>query len=488
MQLGGTRFDKRQISYALRMLGLRPVGRGNPVSQTSPSQQTNACHRRRIVASGGFLMLLAAIAIAMSLAGGAAHAAEPSYTLNQCYRLALDRSKTVAGQVELIQQAEERIKQTRAAFLPSVSLGGTVLRQATPSSPLAQSFFPADQETVRATATQNLFKGFHDLAMLDQRKLARRAAEFARDQAEVQLYVDVAQAFYDVLSREADLRNYRDEIAANSDRRRELLAFKRTARARDADIATVDAAIATLEASVANTHGLLGAARETLTFLTGLSPVAELADSGALPTSVPALDYWVARVQDRPDVREARSHLEAAGKNVEAARAGFGPSLDLSANYYFRRPGVSDDINWDVQLSLSQPLFTGGLVQAQVGEAVSQQRGDEIALQQTQEAADRDIRSLYRTVQANLDQVARLDRAVALTRRNYELLRRDNRAGLATNLDVLQALANVYQTRRARDVARFTAKSNYARLQAISARRSEGPPVTNTATPPAMKQ
>ena len=433
------------------------------------------CRRKRS-SSGRFLLVAVATAAALLEWSVPAPAAEASYTLDQCYRLALDRSKTVAGQGELIQQAEERINQTRAAFFPSVSVGATAFRQETPSSALAQNIFPADQDTVKATATQNLFKGFRDLATLQQRKLARRAAEFARDQAEVQVFVDVAQAFYDVLSRQADLRNYGSEIAANNDRRRELLEFKRTARAREADIATVDAAIATLEASVANTRGLLDAARETLSFLTGLRPDAELADGETYPSAMPALDYWLARVEYRPDVRQARSNLEASDENIEAARAAGRPSLDLSANYYFRRPGISEDINWDVQLSISQPLFTGGLVQAQVREAVSQRRGNEITLEQARESAQRDVRSLYRTLLANLDQVTRLDRAAELTQRNYELLRKDNRAGLATNLDVLQALANVYQTRRAWDVARLTVKNSYARLRAISAHRNQNAP------------
>lgn len=413
--------------------------------------------------------------------GTPAAGVQTGYTLEQCYGLALEHSKTVAGQAELIRQAEERINQSRAAFRPNVSLGGTILRQETPNSALAQNIFPADQETLRATASQNLFKGFHDLATLEQRKLARRAAAFARDQAEVQLFVDVTQAFYNVLSREADLRNYRDEIAANTDRRGELLAFKRAARARDTDIATVEAAIATLQASVANTRGLLDAARETLSFLTGLPRDAELTDSKPFPTEASPIGFWLARIDERPDIRQAKSNLEAGGKNVEAARAAARPSLDLSANYYFRRPGINEGVNWDVQLSLTQPLYAGGSIRSQVREAVSQQRGNEITLEQTRETAERDVRSLYRTLQANLDQVARLDRAVALTRRNYELLRRDNHAGLATNLDVLQALANFYQTRRGFDVATYTAKSNYARLRAISARRDVTAPAPATA-------
>lgn len=402
-----------------------------------------------------------------------ATAADGRYTLEESYRLALERSKTVAGQVALIEQAAARIHQARAAFYPNLNVVGTFLRQDTPSSALAQNIFPADQDTVRANASQNLFKGFRDLATLEQRKFARNAAEFAREQAEVQLFTDVAQAFYDTLNRQTELRNYRAEIAAASDRRRELLEFKRAARAREADVATVEVAIATLEAAIANTRGLLEVAQETLAFLTGLPPGADLVESRELPADVPALDFWLQRLDDRPDVRQASANVRAAEEGIEAARAGHRPSLDLSANYYAERPGINEDIDWDVQLSVTQPLFTGGLVQAQVREAAAQRQANEMTLAQVQEVAARDIRALYRTLQSNLDQVQRLARAADLAQRNYELLRKDNRAGLASNLDVLQALANLHQTRRGLDTARYAAKNNYARLRAIAARRND---------------
>jgi outer membrane protein len=444
-------------------------------------------NRRRGVRRNRFVLPIA-IALALVEIDALAQASQASFTLDQCYQLALDRSKTVAGQVQLIEQAEARINQARAGFYPSIIFGATALRQETPGVALAQSIFPSNQDTVRASATQNLFKGVRDLATVQQRRLTRRAAEFARDQAETQLFVDVAQAYYDVLGREADLRNYTNEVTADNERRRELLELKRLVRARDADIATVEAALATLEGAMANTRGLLNVARETLSFLTGLPPRTGLVDDQALPGSVPVLDFWLARLDDRPDVRQARSNMEAAEEGIDVAKAGARPSLDLSANYYFRRSGISDDVNWDVQLSFTQPLFTGGLVQAQVREAVSQKQGNEITLAQTRETAVRDIRSVHSSLQANLDQAARLERAVALNERSYELLRKDNRVGLATNVDVLQALSSLYQTRRAWEDVRYAAKNNYARLRAISARRDGDAPDTVDLAPAAPQR
>lgn len=407
-------------------------------------------------------------------ASGADVVAVPSATptLEQCFRLALQRSDVIAGQMERINQAEARIRQARAPFRPSLSLGAMRLKQETPSSPFGEQLFPADQTTVNATASQNLFKGFRDLAALRQRELEHGAAELAREQAKVQLFRDTAQAFYNVLTYEDELVNYAREIEANDERRRELQQLRRLARARTTEIASIDAAIANLNAAMANTRGLLGAARETLSFLTGLPADVALSDVEAWPDILPELDAWLRDIEQKPNVAQLRYEVEAAQEGISAARAGRGPSVDLSANYYAERPGINEDVDWDVQLNLKQPLYTGGLVQAQIHEAASQREAKARELEQARKEAGRDIRSLFKTLQANVDQIEKLNASTTLSERNYQLLLKDHRAGLATNLDVLQALANVYQAKRSLARARYAAKNNYATLQAIAAQRN----------------
>lgn len=419
----------------------------------------------------GVAALLAIVADGVSGADAVAMP-DAAPTLEQCFRLALQRSDVIAGQVERIGQAEARIRQARAPFRPNLSVGAVRLRQEAPSSPFGQELFPADQTTVSATATQNILKGFRDLAALRQRELEHGAAELAREQAKVQLFRDTAQAFYNVLTYEDELLNYRREIEANEGRRRELQQLRRLARARTTEIAAIDAALANLHAAAANTRGLLDAARETLSFLTGLPADVALADSESYPTQLSELDPWLRGIDQKPNVRQLRREMEAAREGVAAAKAGRGPSVDVSANYYAERPGINADVDWDVQLSVKQPLYTGGLVQAQIGEAAAQRNAKALELEQARKEAERDIRSLHKTLQANLEQIDRLAAATDLTQRNYQLLLKDHRGGLATNLDVLQALANVYQTQRALGRARYAAKYNYAALQAIAARRN----------------
>ena len=400
-----------------------------------------------------------------------ASASSQSQTLDSCYQLAVKRSATLAGQLELVNQAEERIQQARAGFFPSLSLSSNVTQQEATTIPLLRNIFSATQTTVQATVKQNLFSGLRDLANLNQRGLERESATAATEQAKVQLFQDTTQAFYGVLSGEQEIQNYSEEISANKKRKDELVARMKVAQARESDLATIDSSIANLEASLSSSRGVLDTARETLAFLTGLPAELIIADTEADLRELGEVETWLAHMQQRPDLIQAKWTLDAVEKSVQSAWSGHLPSVDASANYYFQRPGIYQGINWDVQLGVSLPLFSGGLIQAQVGEALSKRRGSEASFEQVQRQAGREIRTLFKSVRWELDQVSKLEKATKLSRRNYELLLRDNRSGIATNLDVLQALANSHQIKRSWDRARWSAKSDYIRLQIISGSR-----------------
>lgn len=393
------------------------------------------------------------------------------YSLEQCYDLALKRSDTVATQIESVNQAEEHIRESFASFIPSLNVSSNLTTQQAPSNPLLASIFTANQTTLQSTVKENLFNGFRDFNTLKQRNLEKEAAAAAREQAKVQLFQDTAQAFYNVLAYEHDIVNYQNEIASDQKRKEDLAIRMRVAQAREADLVSIDSSIASLEASVSGTQGLLDATRESLSFLTGLPPETEISDSESYPEKPGDLEKWLGSYEKRPDVLQAKWNLDAADKSVNAAWGAHLPAVDFLADYYFARPGIYTGINWDVQLNITIPIFSGGLTQALVREAASQREQRDITLDQTRKEAERDIRSAYKSFAADLDQVTKLEKAAKLAERNYELLVKDNREGIATNIDVLQALANAHELKRTWDHARFSTKYDYAKLQIISSTR-----------------
>jgi len=416
-------------------------------------------------------MRLLIIAFLLSSTASASPSIGSTYSLDQCYALALRRSDTVASASELIHQAEERAHESRAAFLPSLNFTTNGLAQQLPTSPLLQNFFSTYQGTAQITARQNLFNGFRDFAALKQHALEKEAATSGKEQAQVQLFQDTALTFYHVLAYEQDLLNYQDEIDASKQRKTNLESRRRAGQAREADTVSIDSSIASLQASLAATRGLLAATRESLTFLTGLPSEAKLQDSEHYPVAPTPLGSWLNQTAERADILQAKASLDAAEESLSRARGGHLPSVDLLGNYYFARPGLYSGINWDVQATLVIPLFAGGLTQAQVRGAASKRNVSELTLHQIQSQADRDVRSAYQTFVADFEQIQRLAQATALSQKTYELLAKENRAGNVTNIDVLQALVNSYVTKLTWNHAQWIAKYNYAKLEALSAKR-----------------
>jgi len=402
---------------------------------------------------------------------GSAQAAE-SLALDQYYDAALKRSEVVATQSELIHQTEEHYNQANSALYPTVNGVASYTRQdPIPAGDLSTSSSPNRQSLAKVMATQPLFRGFREFASLRQSKALLGAQNDDYRNACVLLFKDVVQNFYTVLSLEQDLKNLDEEINQALDREKELNTRVRIGRSRVSEVLTVQTTISTLRAQVEQLQGQLRTAREVFAFLSGLEATTPLRDTEALPASVEPLDEYLARLALRPDVKASRQRLTAAQESVSVARGAHLPSVDLNANRYLERTGSLKDVTWDVQIALTLPIYSGGLLQSKVSEAVSQRTQSELSASQVSRQAEQEIRSAYQSVVFDASQLAALEKATEAARKNYEAQRHDYRLGLVTNLDVLQALTTFQENQRALDRARYTAKIDFFRLQAAAVRR-----------------
>ena len=245
----------------------------------------------------------------------------------------------------------------------------------------------------------------------------------------------------------------------------------RIGRTRPGEVLTVQATISTLRAQVEQVRTQLSTVRDVFSFLSGLPAVTPLYDTETLPSGFDTLEIYLARVALRPDVKAALQRQSAAQENVGVARGAHLPSLDLNANRYLERAGSLENVEWDVQLALTVPLFAGGGVQSRVREAQSQHTQAELAVMRARRLAEQEIRSSYQTVVLDRSRLDALEKAADAAKRNYETQRHDYRLGLVTNLDVLQALSTYQENLRALERVRFNVKLNYLRLQAAAVYR-----------------
>ncbi|HKQ30902.1 MAG TPA: TolC family protein [Burkholderiales bacterium] len=403
------------------------------------------------------------------------HAAE-ALNLDDYYSAAMKRSEVVATQSELIRQAEERYNRARGGMFPTIDAIATRTWHGRGATDTRNN--PRSASNSRITAVQPIFGAFTLVAGLRQAKAEINAQNEDYQNARVQLFRDVAQNFYDILSLERESINLEEEINLSLKREKELQDRVRIGRTRPGEVLTVTSGISTLRAEVQLLQAQLNAAREAFAFLSGLSATTSLRDSEPLTDTLEPLDTYLVGRERRPDVKAAQQRFEAARESVTVARNAHIPSLDVVANRYLERTGSLSEVEWDVSLELIVPLYAGGSVQAFVRERASQRDQAELELSRVNRLAEQEIRTSYRNSVLDRSQLDALEKATDAGRRNYDTQVRDYRLGLVTNLDVLQALTAFQENQRALDRARYTAKLNYLRLQTAAARRpslSDGP-------------
>jgi len=405
-------------------------------------------------------------------------AGEP-LTLKDCFKAALKRSEVLATQQELIVQAEETYHRAWGAILPTINSSYTYFHQNAPGfTSSGNTTTSAGQQTLTLTADQPLFRGFSDFAAVHAAKASIKSQEQARQWAGMQLYSDVAGAFYTRLAVQKDLIVLDNELGLYQKRIKELQDRIAIGRSRITEVLTIQSAQAILRAQRELVFGQLDVAKEVLAFLTGLGQDTPLDDTDDVPSGIGTLDSYQSQVNTRPDIIAAQKNVEAFKSNVSVARGAYLPSVDLISDYYAQRPNQDNKANWDVEIAVTLPIFTGGITSSKVKTAESQKRQSEIQLSQVQRMALENIRSLHHNLKADLAQLAALQEAFNISAENYKANAKDYELNLVTNLDVLQALTAYQDTQRSLEKIRYQAKIDVNRLEASVAHHlswMEGP-------------
>jgi outer membrane protein len=172
-------------------------------------------------------------------------------------------------------------------------------------------------------------------------------------------------------------------------------------------------------------------------------------------------------------VAVARANLEIAQQEVSRQKAGHLPTVDLSSS----ATRVHDPTSavppispigtvGSVGITLSVPIFQGGLTQSRVREAVALRDRAEQDFENAQRTVAQTVRAGFLIVTSGISQVRALEQALVSTQSQLDstILGRD--VGVRTSVDVLNAQQQVFQTRRDLQSARYTFLVNTLRLKA----------------------
>lgn len=406
-------------------------------------------------------------------------AAQPALSMDlvETYKKALSYDSGIATAQATFEAQQAASDVSRSALLPEI-VGFGEANHTDVDGPVQDSHYKTLAYGVRLT--QPLFRA-DEWFRYDASQFRTEAARADYNLAQQQLILDVASAYFGVL-RAADTLTVTRSAEAAFQRQYEqaqerfdvgLIAITEVYEAR----ATYDAS----KSQRISAESDLAIAREQLSRLTGeydesLNNLRRNFPLGRPEPMDPAA--WENLALDQNwQIQSAIYDLNSNEANLKTAKSGHLPTLDLNASY-----GKSDIDGLDqgaslqgsrdgtttegqIGITLNVPLYLGGGTQA----GVRQQRSLVTAAEQTLETVRRDVRvntrSLYRTVNTNIESASALEQTIISRRSALDATRAGYEVGTRNIVEVLDAERNYYVALRDFANARYDYVVNSLQLK-----------------------
>jgi outer membrane protein len=418
--------------------------------------------------------------LAFALAAALSTAAQAA-DLSTLYRDALVSDPVYQAARAQYQASAERLPQARSTYLPQVNATASAFRNHNERSGAPDRDYTV--QSIALTLGQPIFR-LQNLIAISQAEVAVLQAQAVLSNAHQDLALRVAQAYFDVLLAQ-------DNVALSESQKtaidQQLAQAKRNFEVGTATIVDTLEAQARFDQSVAREifdRNDLEVKRRALQSLLGKLPdgLVPLREPLRLTVPVPNdIEAWVKTAVDSSfAVATARAAHEIAQREIERQQAARLPTVDLSAtgqrvdNPLLGGPGVSP-VGRDASIGVvvSVPLFTGGLIQSRVREALAVRDRTQQELENAQRTVAQQVRTSFLNVTSGTAQIRALEQALVSTQSQLDstVLGRD--VGVRTSVDVLNAQQQVVQTRRDLQAARYNYLLNTLRLQAFAGQLDE---------------
>jgi multidrug efflux system outer membrane protein len=364
--------------------------------------------------------------------------------LQALIRVALEQNYDVRIAAERVLAAQALLRIARSNQFPSagVGIGGTTERE--PYSPYSAAY-RWDYMQVGGAASWGIdFWGKYRRATEAARaNLAQ--TEWGKRAVVSTLVANVASAYFQLRALDLDLEITRRTLASRQESLRLTKLLADQGAVSMVDVRQAEQLVYTASATLPDLERQIEQEENYIRFLLAQNPgpitrghsLTEQVRSPMVPPGLPSQ-----LLERRPDIHEAEEQLVAANARIGVARAAYFPSISLTGTAGFISSALSNLFTkpagtWVAAASVTQPIFTAGLLQANVRLAEAQQQQALLAYQQTIHNAFRDVSNALVAYQKTREGREQQELLAAASQDSARLAHVRYDGGRATYLEVL---------------------------------------------------
>ncbi|RHJ79367.1 TolC family protein [Parabacteroides sp. AM08-6] len=413
------------------------------------------------------------------------------WTLSDCIDYALEHNITIRRNRINAESAQEDVKSAKADLLPSLN-GSISQRVVNRPNSVNGTIISGDNITTSESKTSyngsygidanwTVYNGGKRLNTIKQQQLNNRIAELNISESEnsieeniTQLYVQILYSAEAVKVNESTLEVSKKEF----ERGQELFDAGSIA---SSDLAQLEAQVSSDNYQLVTSQATLQDYKLQLKQLLELDGDFEMAlflpklDDSSVLTPLPAKDdvYHTALVL-RPEIESGKLNVNASELSIKMARAGYIPTLSLSAgvgttnangNDYSFSEQVKQNWNNSLGLTLSIPLFDKRQTKSSINKAKLQRQTSELDLLDEQKTLYKTIESLWLNANSAQQQYVAANQKLKSTQTSYDLVSEQFSLGMKNTVELLTEKNNLLSAQQETLQAKYTAILNAGLLR-----------------------
>lgn len=321
---------------------------------------------------------------------------------------------------------------------------------------LSESAGQKDQvSAVTVSGKQTIIDGYpggRGAGSYQEAKDSFRVAQLSYDSQLLSLQLQVKQAYYTLLGDQAAAKVQQANVAQAKQDLSRVEGLVSASEATKLDLLQARVAVGQAEVALGTAQDRVVIDRKNLSLAIGWPLEKRYRVANAAPPKARTLNEATAvriALSRRPELKELRLEVASGRVALALARSQYVPVVSATAGVTFEHDWTSSYNmgTYNAGVSVSMPIFENGLLAAQVKRAQAQL--DSLKHQQAQEAQTIEI-AVENAIFSVVESKRSLDLAqqsVRAAEGQYALERDKRSAGLATNLDVLQASSSLAESK-----------------------------------------
>lgn len=408
------------------------------------------------------------------------------WTLRSCIDYALENNITIQRNRISAESAKEDVKSAKADFLPSIT-GSISQRIVNRPNDTNGTIISGDDITTSESKTSyngsygidaswTLYNGGQRLNTYKQQKLNNRIAELSIEESANTIEENITQLYVQIL--------YSAEAVKVNESTLEVSKAQFARGQEQFNVGSIAASdLAQLEAQVSSDNYQLVTSQATLQdYKLQLKQLLELDGDFEMDLYIPELDdssvliplpakddVYNAALSLRPEIQSGKLNVDASDLSIKMARAGYIPSLSLTAGIGSNNANGNDfsfseqiKQNWNnsIGLTVSIPIFDKRQTKSAINKAKLQKQTSQLDLLDEQKTLYRTIENLWLNANSAQQQYVAAKENLKSTQTSYELVNEQFNVGMANTVELLTEKNNLLSAQQATLQAKYTAILN----------------------------